>query len=246
MPNRQDIDDVLRAWSYKPGAISARLVRAGDGREVLQMRVELGVLQMELRGRPDGRRPGGARTYLDMIRRMAGRKGEDFELTEEQCLEIDREFLQYYHRRICCLALRLFDEAVADADHTLQLMNFVREHSPNDHWTASHERYRPFVLFHRAQASAMVALKSESAEAAIEVIDEGLMAVREAAATAEGENLGDQEELIGQLVEMKESLREEYHIGRTLAEQLTDAIATEQYERAARLRDEIARRRQGS
>jgi AcrR family transcriptional regulator len=38
-------------------------------------------------------------------------------------------------------------------------------------------------------------------------------------------------------------LREEYDVGRTLAEQLADAIAREQYERAAQLRDEISRRR---
>ena len=41
---------------------------------------------------------------------------------------------------------------------------------------------------------------------------------------------------------MKESLRKEYHVGKTLAEQLAEAVAAEEYERAARLRDEIARR----
>ena len=54
----------------------------------------------------------------------------------------------------------------------------------------------------------------------------------------------DQDELVAQLVEMKESLRKEYKVGRTLAEQLADAVAAEQYERAARLRDEIAQRRE--
>lgn len=44
---------------------------------------------------------------------------------------------------------------------------------------------------------------------------------------------------------MKESLRQEYHVGKTLAEQLADAVATEEYERAARLRDEMAQRRHG-
>ena len=55
----------------------------------------------------------------------------------------------------------------------------------------------------------------------------------------------DQDELVGQLAVMKESLREEYRVGKTLAEQLADAVASEEYERAARLRDEIARRRGG-
>ena len=39
-----DIDFVFRQWPYQPGVISARLVKAGDGREVLQMRIENGAV----------------------------------------------------------------------------------------------------------------------------------------------------------------------------------------------------------
>jgi hypothetical protein len=60
---RRDIDEALRNWDYKSGVVQARLVRAGDGREVLQMRVDLGVLQMETSGRPDGTRPHNSVTY---------------------------------------------------------------------------------------------------------------------------------------------------------------------------------------
>ena len=55
MSESQDIDQILKDWPYQPGVISARLVRAGDGREVLQMRIEMGLLQLETTGRPDGR-----------------------------------------------------------------------------------------------------------------------------------------------------------------------------------------------
>ncbi len=58
MRNRQDIDEVLRDWPHELGSISARLVQANDGRQVLQMRVEMGLLQMETTDRPDGQRPG--------------------------------------------------------------------------------------------------------------------------------------------------------------------------------------------
>ena len=63
---------------------------------------------------------------------------EPFLLTEDQCLEVDRELLQFYHRRICFLALREFRRAVGDADHTLSLMHFAAEHSPNQQWALSH------------------------------------------------------------------------------------------------------------
>jgi hypothetical protein len=55
--NNQHIDDALSGWEYEPGTVQARLVKGADGRPLIQMRVELGVLQIEPAGRPDGARP---------------------------------------------------------------------------------------------------------------------------------------------------------------------------------------------
>jgi len=243
MAQNQYIDFILRKWPYEPGVISARVVQDPGRRKVLQMRIELGLLQMEFTGRPDGERPGEMDTYLDFLKSQFG-NAQDVPpvLTEEQCFEIDREFVQYYHRRICCLALREFDRAVADADHTLALMDFVMAHSPNEDWTATHERYRPFVHFHRTQALALALLERSGPEAAIEEITKGLEEMRNIFVRAEAEEQYESDELVNQLRELKESLRKEYKIGQTLAEQLAEAVAAEEYERAARLRDEIARR----
>ena len=95
MGRRQDIDQLLKNWPYEPGEVSARLVRASNGREVLQMRVEMGLLQLETEGRPDGQRPGGADSYFDYLKKIAAKAGERFELSPEQCTEADREFMQW-------------------------------------------------------------------------------------------------------------------------------------------------------
>jgi hypothetical protein len=198
---------------------------------------------MEFSGRPDGERPGNMDTYLEFLQsQFEAAADEPPPLTEQQCFEIDREFVQYYHRRICCLALREFDRAVADADHTLALMDFVAAHSPNDDWTASHERYRPFVYFHRTQAMALAVLEKSGPEAAIEEINQGMDEMRKIFVAAEAEDQFESDELVNQLRELKESLRKEYQVGQTLAEQLAEAVAAEEYERAARLRDQIAQR----
>ena len=136
MEDERDIDDLLRTWPMEPGKVLARVVDASDGRQVVQMRVEMGVLQMEVGGRPDGERPGGAETYFDHLREYAKTAGDDFTLTEEQCEEADREFVQFYHRRICWLAMRQFDRAAQDALHTLRFMDFVRDNSPDGHTRA--------------------------------------------------------------------------------------------------------------
>lgn len=242
MSQRQDIDFILRHWPSQPGAVGARLIEASDGRKVMQMRIEMGVLQMETTGRPDGQRPGGAETYLDYLNSQVVHHGESFSLTDEHRMEIDREFLQFYHRRICYLALREFRQAVADADHTLALMDFVAAKSADQEWILSHEQYRPFVIFHRAQAAALAEVQQSDPEGAIEEINNALDHIREVYAKVEAEEQFDQDELVNQLTQLKESLRNEYHVGRTLTEQLDDAIVAEQYERAAHLRDEIARR----
>ncbi len=240
-PRRKDIDRLLIEWPYLPGEVLARLVKAADGREVLQMRVDMGVLQLETERRPDGTRPHGAETYYDYLLAQAI-DDPDFELSSEQCMDADREFVQFYHRRICWLSLREYRRAAADADHSLSFMDFVREHSPDDEWTMTHEQYRPFVLFHRVQAASLAALEDHGPEEAIGEINAGLDRFRSMYEQYEALDKYDDDELVARLVELKESLREHYRVGRTLDERLADAVAAEKYELAARLRDELARR----
>lgn len=242
MAHNENIDRILRDWPFDPNGISVRKTKGSDGREVLQMRLDLGLLQLELTGRPDGTRPEGAETYFDFLVGRAVQAEGEFEMSEEECEQADREFVQYYHRRICWLALREFDEAVLDADHTLGLMDFCRDHSPDDQWTMSHEQYRPFVLFHRTQAAALAALADQSAEVAVEELNSGLERIREVFAQYEAEEEYTDDELVTRLIELRESLRQHFHVGQTLLEQLEEAVASEQYELAAQLRDELQKR----
>jgi len=242
MAAHKDIDDVLHNWPYEPGVLSARMVTASDGREVVQMRVEMGLLQMEVTGRPDGRRPHDCETYLDYLRDRASRSGRRFSIRACDRKELDREFVQYYHRRVCWLALRQFDRAIADANHTLAMMDFVRQHCPGDEWAFSHEQYRPFVLMHRTQAAALTCVEEAQPEMAIETIAEGLEEIHQAFDRLGKAGPLQEEQIISELVKLQDTIRREYRVGRTLREQLADAVEAEQYELAARLRDEIRRR----
>jgi hypothetical protein len=243
MQDPEHIDEVLRGWPYDPSALSVRIVNGIDGRDVLQMRIDMGILQLEMEGRPDGTKPNGCETYYDYVAGQAAKQGDDFELSEDECNEIDREFVQFYHRRICWLRMQNYRKAVSDADHTLALMDFCKKYSPDDQWTVTHEQYRPFVMFHRTQALALAELEEKHAEAAVEAITEGLDRIREVFVEYEAEDQYDEDELVQRLQELREALRKEYEVGRTLHEQLQDAVASEQYELAAKIRDELAKRR---
>ena len=248
MPSRRearearDIDALLASWPFRPGEVNARLVKAGGDRDVIQMRVDMGLLQMETEFRPDGDRPGGAETYFDYLVGEAIREGDDFELSDEQCSEADREFVQFYHRRVCWLSLREYARAAQDADHSLAFMDFVREHSPDEEWTLSHEQYRPFVLFHRVQAGALAALEDDGPEKAISEINAGLERFRDLFDEYDAADQFAEDELVLRLEEMRENVRKRYDVGLTLDEQLIEAVRAENYERAAELRDQLRSR----
>ncbi len=244
MDNRQDIDHILKNWPFDPTSINVRSVRIGE-RSVIQLRLDMGLLQMEILGRPDGKRPHGETTYFDYLRKQRDQKPGRFQLTEEQCAEVDREFVQFYHRRVCWLHMREFDRAVRDAEHTLGLMDFCKAYSPDEEWTISHEQYRPFVLYHRTQARALAILESDvenSGELAIEEVAKGLEEIRQLFIEYEAEDKFDEDELVIQLREFQQSLRSRYKIDKTLSEQLSEAIAEENFELAAKLRDQISSR----
>jgi hypothetical protein len=238
----EHIDAILRDWEYRPGEVDARLTRGSDGREIVQLRIDLGVLQMEVEGRPDGSRPGGADTYFDFLVAAAIQEGDAFELTDEQCQDADREFVQFYQRRLCWLALREFKRAVRDADHSLAFMDFCTRHSPSDEWTWSHEQYRPFILFHRTQAAAMQALDEGGADLAIEALNDGLARMQAFFEEHDATDKFEDDDLVARLTQLRESVRDHFHVGQTLEERLRDAVDSEQYELAAKLRDQIARR----
>src|SRR5205823_11792241 len=125
--------------------------------------------------------PHGQPTYLAYLRdqaRLAAKGDNKFALSEEQCQEADREFVQFYHRRICWLALRHYLKAIQDADHTLAFMDFVKRHAPNEEYLDAHEQYRGFVLFQRTQAAAALQVENNKPDAAIDEVRRGLDRMR--------------------------------------------------------------------
>ncbi|WP_146412479.1 MULTISPECIES: UvrB/UvrC motif-containing protein [Crateriforma] len=241
MKRSMHIDDLLSKWAYDPSNLNVRLVKGKDGRDVIQMRLDMGILQLETAGRPDGSKVEGSDTYLDHLQ-LEHLEAPDRVLTDDECAEVDREFMQFYHRRLCWLRLQYYHRAVMDANHTLRLMDLSSVMSPDEEWTGSHEQYRPFVLFHRTQAEALGELEENSAEEAVQAINRGLETMRQFFIQHDAEEHFEEDELVVRLTELRESLRNEYEVGQTLSERLDAAIQQEEYELAARLRDELARR----
>ena len=54
MKRKPHLDDILSQWAFDPTTLNVRLAKGSDGRDVIQMRVDMGILQLETTGRPDG------------------------------------------------------------------------------------------------------------------------------------------------------------------------------------------------
>src|SRR5262245_64616572 len=55
----RDLSKLLREWPFQPGQITARIVTGEDGEPKVQVRLDLGIIQLNADGRPDGEKPFG-------------------------------------------------------------------------------------------------------------------------------------------------------------------------------------------
>jgi len=121
-------------------------------------------------------------------------------------------------------------------------MDFVRDHSPNEEYTHAHEQYRGFVTFQRTQGAAALALENNNPEAAIDEVRGGLDRLKAFFTAHDAVEQMEEDGMVQHLRRIEQSLREQHHIEATLQEQLDRAIANEEYEAAARLRDRLRER----
>src|SRR5258706_2765961 len=157
----KDISRVLKGWDYEPGTINVRKIAGADGLPKLQLRIDLGLLQMEMTGRPDGVRPHGCEsllTYHQMRAAHALGRGEGYELTPEQCAELQQEGIQYYHRYLSLFQINDFARVVRDTQRNLDLFTFVTEHTDRDELSWSLQQFRPYVLMMNTRAKASILL----------------------------------------------------------------------------------------
>jgi len=77
-----DLTAILNDWPHEPGKISARLLEGPDGMELIQVRIDLGILQMHADGRPDGQRPNGFESLLDYFEDRASVAQDNQDLLE--------------------------------------------------------------------------------------------------------------------------------------------------------------------
>src|SRR5437879_7470972 len=135
---------------------------------------------MEVAGRPDGPRPHNCDSLLEYHQKRADRaegKGATYELTPEQCAELQQEGIQYYHRYLSLFQINDFEGVVRDTQRNLDLFSFVAEHTDREEFSWSLQQFRPYVLMMNTRARASILLGQEKFAETIAEIERGREAI---------------------------------------------------------------------
>lgn len=254
-PNKDqsvDISKVLQDWPYEHGQLSCRLIVGEDGEPYVQVRLDMGLLQMRADGRPDGERPHGFTSLLDYYQELldgtSGSTGQEEEakseksaLNEEDCRLLRDEAELYYRRYIALMVLEDYDRVVRDTTRNLHLLDFIAAHAETEEDRTSLEKFRPYITMMRTRALASQAVKDGEPKAALLAIDEGLEVLRRHFEEAGRPQMFDASNEVQALRGMREALVPKLPVSQRseLKERLARALAEENYELAAILRDEL-------
>jgi hypothetical protein len=239
-----DLNTILRDWPHEPGAIKVRKIVGLDGHEKLQLRIDLGVLQMEMTGRPDGVRPHGCESLLAYHQLRAAHavgRGETYQLTPEQCAELQQEGIQYYHRYLSLFQINDFAGVVRDTQRNLDLFTFVAEYTDREELSWTLQQFRPYVLMMNTRAKASIFLaQGKFGEAMIE-IERGRDAILDFFQKSNFPELASKSSEIAFLDEWLDEVKAKRPLSKLeiMQREMETAIAKELYEKAAELRDAI-------
>lgn len=269
----RDLTQMLEEWPFEPGKISVRVIEGKDGEPRIQVRLDLGLLQMHVAGRPDGKRPEGYdslleyhESHIDQLQmeelqnpELADEPEQEPEgfveqdedqdedavvprfLTSEECKLLREEAQQYYHRYIALLVLEDYDAVVRDTSRNLRVLDLFRDYALEEEDRQAMEGHRPYIMMMRARSLASLAMKAEENKAAIFAIDEGLESLKQYYESLERPELFDESGEVQMLRDMRDALVPKLPVSQKaeLRQRLDAAIASENFELAAILRDEI-------
>jgi hypothetical protein len=240
---RKDLSDVLKDWPHESGRFLVRLVEAKDGRSLLQIRIDLGILQMEVTGRPDGYRPRDQDSWLavqlgdlEQYQKAHG-STRGFVISEDDCRSLREEAAQFFHRYMAMFHLGHFGDVARDVRRNLSCITLCHDFGESEADRAALEPFRPPAITMRTRAEAELAVANDQSKVAVSIINQGLEELEDVLPADLFEQSNEAGLLRGMLdllvPKLPSSQRAE------LEDRLQRALAMENYELAAILRDEL-------
>lgn len=248
---KYDIGDLLNSWPFDPDEFIARRITARDGSEKIQIRIDMGMLQLDVLGRPDGHRPHGAESLLHHYQaalpkssNRGARQSTEVEFGEDACEDLFQEAWQYYQRYLALFYLEDYQGVEQDTSHNLAIFDLVQEHADSDEVKWYFEQYFPHAVMMQVRSRAMQVLESEDYPTAMRHVQAGIDRIEEFLGDWEGDGGDVMDEEFPELTFLRdwhEELEKERPLSQKeqLEHDLTVAVEAENFEEAARLRDKL-------
>lgn len=245
----RDLRHILKDWEYEPGKISVRRILGNDGRDKIQTRIDLGLMQCNLDGRPDDDRPYGYESLLEYFEARltdhVNRTGDDdgFLLSSSACRDLRHEGYLYYQRYLALFVLEDFERVARDTARNLRLMDFLARYAASEDDRMALDPQRPYLVMMYNRARALIALQKDESERALRIVDGAIYRVQgllEELELSEPDEIDQQSE-----IRLLEDLRARViaslpeNCPTKLEIDLSQAVAQEDFERAALLRDRL-------
>jgi len=243
----KDLQPVIDNWPHEPGQINVRKIRGVDNRIKIQMRVDLGLLQMETEGRPDGKRPFNHDSLLEyhqeQLEAHKRRNGTElgFMLTPEECRTIRDESLQYYQRYLAYFALEDYEAVAHDTQRNLDVLDLCSNYGDEEFDRFALEAYRPYILMMNGRSKALAALERGAPLTALAHVETSLTNIKIFFKKFSDRKAYRASNEVAILKDLRQEIREQLPIDpiRQIKRQIADAVAEERFEDAAQLRDEL-------
>jgi hypothetical protein len=203
------------------------------------------VEQYELDGRPDGERPFGSDSIVDVIndRLEKHRKSigddEGFELTHEDCALMQSEGVLYYYRYLLLFQLDDYDRVVRDTGHNLRICELLENYCDDKEDRNAVLQFKPYIVRMNAMARAMRHASDAEPEEARSVIDQAIVEIQGLEKIESPAFQFERVRSVNYLRSAREKIGERADPRKKLENELQQAVDDEDYERAALLRDRI-------
>lgn len=243
----KDLKWVTDGWPYVPGQVSVRRVRGSDNRIKIQMRVDLGVLQMETIGRPDGSRPNDHESLLDYHRdrleayRRTNGNDLGFTLVGDECRDLREEAFQYYQRYLANFVLEDYEAVARDTLRNIEVLDLCRTYAGEEDDRFALEAYRPYITMMNSQSQALGAMRLGSYRTALNHVETGMRAIRSFFRKAGQQKAYRESGEVQVLRTLRHEILRRLPVDptRIVRRKLKRAIEQERYEDAARYRDQL-------
>ncbi len=246
----EEITEILKSWPFD-GQNNVRKIVDTNGVEKIQVRIEQGafqgILQMDLDGRPDGRRPYDKEFVMDHFKeKLAGSQNnkrtiEKFLLSREDCREIFDESFTVYERYVFLLQIKDYDRVVRDTERNMEVFRFVKEYGAHREDRQHLERWWPYILRMHYVARVMLEVQENRFSVALRLILEAEDKIENLEEVDSEEFHSERERSRQALKDLAQEVRDKMPLDpkEALQKALDEAVKREEYEKAAVLRDQL-------